>query len=86
MAPSAASNTSASVFGSGTVLALTTLARITNCRCWARPAGSEVLKPKPKYYPDWRRNHSKGFLTIWFVLFVALVGTEWGLRRLWGLI
>lgn len=46
----------------------------------------EVLKPKPKYYPDWRRNHSKGFLTAWFVLFVVLVGTEWGLRRLWGLV
>ncbi|HUR53145.1 MAG TPA: hypothetical protein VMZ71_03370, partial [Gemmataceae bacterium] len=46
----------------------------------------DVLKPKPKYYPDWRRNHSKGFLTVWFVLFVTLVGTEWGLRRLWGLV
>ena len=46
----------------------------------------DVLKPKPKYYPDWRRNHSKGFLTAWFVLFVVLVGTEWGLRRLWGLV
>jgi hypothetical protein len=46
----------------------------------------DTVKPKPKYYPDWRRDHSKGFLTGWFVLFVILLGTEWGLRRLWGLV
>jgi hypothetical protein len=46
----------------------------------------DLLKPKPKYYPDWRRNHSKGFLPAWLVLFVVLLGTEWGLRRLWGMV
>ena len=45
----------------------------------------EAVKPKPRYLPDWRRNHSKGFLPGWLVVFVALVGTEWGLRRLWGM-
>jgi hypothetical protein len=46
----------------------------------------ENAKPKPKYVPDWRRNHSKGFLPGWLVLFVALVGVEWGLRRWWGMV
>jgi uncharacterized membrane protein len=43
-------------------------------------------KPRPKYYPDWRRNHSQGFLTLWLVVFVLLLGAEWGLRRLWGMV
>jgi hypothetical protein len=43
-------------------------------------------KPRTRYYPDWRRDHSKGFLPGWLVLFVALLGTEWGLRRFWGLV
>ena len=46
----------------------------------------EILKPKPRYLPDWRRNHSKGFLPSWLVVFVALLGAEWGLRRLWGMV
>lgn len=46
----------------------------------------ESVKPKPKYLPDWRRNHSKGFLPAWLVLFVALLGVEWGLRRYWGMV
>ena len=45
-----------------------------------------LLTPKPHYYPDWRRNHSKGFLPIWLVLFAILLGAEWGLRRLWGMV
>jgi hypothetical protein len=45
-----------------------------------------VTKPKPRYLPDWRRDHSGGFLPGWLVLFVALLGTEWGLRRAWGLV
>ena len=44
------------------------------------------MKPKPKYIPDWRVDHSKGFLPIWLAIFVALLGTEWGLRRLWGMV
>jgi hypothetical protein len=41
---------------------------------------------KPKYFPDWRRNHSKGFLPGWLVVFVTLLGLEWGLRRFWGMV
>lgn len=47
---------------------------------------NDVLKPKPKYYPDWRRNHSKGFLPAWLMLFVTFIGAEWALRRLWGMV
>jgi hypothetical protein len=47
---------------------------------------SDQLKPKPKYYPDWRRNHSKGFLPAWLALFVTFIGAEWALRRLWGMV
>jgi hypothetical protein len=45
-----------------------------------------TMTPKPRYYPDWRRNHSKGFLPLWLVIFVALLGTEWALRRIWGMV
>jgi hypothetical protein len=45
-----------------------------------------TLVPKPHYYPDWRRNHSKGFLPLWLVIFALLLGVEWGLRRLWGMV
>ncbi|AMV29342.1 hypothetical protein VT84_33415 [Gemmata sp. SH-PL17] len=44
------------------------------------------LGKKPRYYPDWHRNRSRGFLPLWLVAFTILLGTEWGLRRLWGLI
>lgn len=46
----------------------------------------ETVKPRPKYLPDWRRDHSKGFLPGWLVAFAALLGTEWALRRLWGMV
>lgn len=46
----------------------------------------EAAKPKPRYLPDWRRDHSGGFLPGWLVLFVALLGAEWGLRRAWGMV
>jgi hypothetical protein len=45
-----------------------------------------TMKPRPKYYPDWRRNHSAGFLPAWLVLFALILGAEWGLRRLWGMV
>lgn len=45
----------------------------------------ETVKPRPRFYPDWRRNHSRGFLPAWLVLFALLLGLEWGLRRAWGL-
>ncbi len=40
---------------------------------------------KPRFIPDWRRNHSQGFLPAWVVAFALILGTEWGLRRMWGL-
>ncbi|MGL6096705.1 MAG: hypothetical protein ACRC7O_13025, partial [Fimbriiglobus sp.] len=42
-------------------------------------------KPKPRYLPDWRRDHSHGFLPGWLAAFAALIGAEWGLRRVWGM-
>lgn len=50
----------------------------------AEPLAS--ARPKPRYYPDWRRNHSQGFLPLWLVVFTTLLGAEWGLRRLWGMV
>ncbi|MCS7020960.1 MAG: hypothetical protein NZU63_03910 [Gemmataceae bacterium] len=41
---------------------------------------------KPRYYPDWRRDQSRGFLPLWLVLFTLFLVGEWGLRRLWGLV
>jgi hypothetical protein len=41
---------------------------------------------KPRYYPDWHRNRSRGFLPLWLVIFAALLGGEWALRRLWGMV
>jgi hypothetical protein len=46
----------------------------------------DAAKPKPKFYPDWRRNHSHGFLPLWLTVFALLLGAEWGLRRLWGMV
>lgn len=43
-------------------------------------------RPKPRYYPDWRRDHSQGFLPLWLLLFTLFLLGEWGLRRLWGLV
>jgi hypothetical protein len=50
----------------------------------ARPA--DAAKPKPRYLPDWRRNHSGGFLPGWLAAFALLLAAEWGLRRLWGMV
>ncbi len=46
----------------------------------------EVAKPKPKFYPDWRRDRSPYFLPAWLVLVALVLGLEWGLRRAWGLV
>ena len=46
----------------------------------------EGVKPKPRFLPDWRRNHSHGFLTGWLIAFAILLGIEWGLRRMWGMV
>lgn len=41
---------------------------------------------KPKPYPDWRRDRQKWFLPAMLILFVAILGLEWGLRRAWGMV
>ena len=46
----------------------------------------ESVKPKPRYLPDWRRDHSGGFLPVWLIAFALLLGAEWGLRRTWGMV
>jgi uncharacterized membrane protein len=45
-----------------------------------------VSTPKPKPYPDWRRDKQKWFLPAVLVLFVLVLGLEWGLRRAWGMV
>jgi len=46
----------------------------------------KLTTPKPKPYPDWRRDKQKWFLPAVLVLFVAILGLEWGLRRAWGMV
>jgi len=43
-------------------------------------------RTKANLWPDWRRNTLTPFLTIFFLLFVALLTLEWFLRRRWGLV
>jgi hypothetical protein len=45
-----------------------------------------VSTPKPKPYPEWRRDKQKWFLPAVLILFVAVLGLEWGLRRAWGMV
>jgi hypothetical protein len=45
-----------------------------------------LTTPKPKPYPDWRRDKQKWFLPAVLILFVAVLGLEWGLRRAWGMV
>jgi hypothetical protein len=46
----------------------------------------DAVKPKPRYIPDWRRNYSQGFLPVWLIVFVSILGVEWALRRIWGMV
>jgi uncharacterized membrane protein len=46
----------------------------------------KISAPKPKPYPDWRRDKQKWFLPAVLILFVAVLGLEWGLRRAWGMV
>ena len=41
---------------------------------------------RTKLDPDWRRNADPLFLPALLVGFVVILGLEWGLRRLWGLV
>jgi uncharacterized membrane protein len=45
-----------------------------------------ISGPKPKPYPDWRRDRQKWFLPGVLILFVLVLGLEWGLRRAWGMV
>ncbi|MEZ6139957.1 MAG: glutamine amidotransferase [Zavarzinella sp.] len=45
-----------------------------------------VATPKPKSYPDWRRDQQKWFLPLVLVIFTAILVGEWALRRLWGMV
>jgi uncharacterized membrane protein len=45
-----------------------------------------ITAPKPKPYPDWRRDRQKWFLPAVLILFVLVLGLEWGLRRAWGMV
>lgn len=46
----------------------------------------QLAAPKSTPYPDWRRDKSRIFLPIVLIIFVALLGLEWGLRRAWGMV
>jgi len=50
----------------------------------SNPPRMPGLKPKP--YPEWRRDKQHWFLPTMLILFVAVLGTEWGLRRAWGMV
>jgi surface-anchored protein len=41
---------------------------------------------KARYWPDWRSPKLGGFVPILFLLFVLVLGLEWGLRRHWGMV
>jgi uncharacterized membrane protein len=45
-----------------------------------------LTTPMPKPYPDWRRDKQTYFLPMVLVLFVLILGLEWGLRRAWGMV
>ncbi len=42
---------------------------------------------RPKLHPDWRRNSDDHwFLPLLLIAFVTILGFEWGLRRVWGMV
>lgn len=46
----------------------------------------ETIRPRPEFMPDWRRDAMPWFLPTLLVLFVCVLGFEWGLRRIWGMV
>jgi uncharacterized membrane protein len=46
----------------------------------------KLTTAKPRMHPDWRRNGSPWFLPTVLILFVVVLGLEWGLRRVWGMV
>ncbi len=51
-----------------------------------RSAPQPQSKAAQKLLPDWRRGEQPWFLPGVLVLFVLLLGLEWGLRRFWGMV
>jgi hypothetical protein len=43
-------------------------------------------RPKFRHWPDWKKNTLSELPPLILVLFVGLLGTEWALRRWWGLV
>jgi hypothetical protein len=41
---------------------------------------------KTRYWPDWKKSGTTSFLPVLFLVFVTLLGVEWGLRRWWGMV
>lgn len=48
-----------------------------------QPLGS---KPKMELRPDWRAANNTAFFLAYFAAFAVVVGVEWALRRLWGMV
>lgn len=46
----------------------------------------KMSSPKPKPYPEWKRDQQRWFLPMVLVIFTAILGTEWALRRFWGMV
>jgi len=46
----------------------------------------KLTTAKPRLHPDWRRNGSSWFLPTVMIIFVVVLGLEWGLRRVWGMV
>ncbi len=46
----------------------------------------KISTPKAKPYPEWKRDQQKWFLPLVLVIFTAILGFEWGLRRMWGMV
>jgi uncharacterized membrane protein len=43
-------------------------------------------KVKTRHFPDWRTKELTPFLPILLLLFTGVLGLEWGLRRMWGMV
>jgi uncharacterized membrane protein len=46
----------------------------------------QAQRARTEVWPDWRRNRLSGFMPLFFLLFVAVLGLEWYLRRSWGMV
>ncbi len=46
----------------------------------------DTVKPTKKSIPDWRPTPSNPFLPLLVLVLTLVLGTEWGLRRWWGLV